>query len=199
MAREATSHPLVVIACRYVEEIAARLSAAGLDYSNGWPLASFLLDLVDATRTVPKDWGEEAALAISGAAYARDGLITRHNAAFLFAEVLDEVVQSLPDARDIGWRLHVACWAADIGSRLPGDFVECGVNRGGTAFTVAKYVKFQNLPKRFYLLDTYCGLVPELLTEEERKAGLDDAYKGAYPDCYETCARLGDASGKSRR
>lgn len=48
-----------------------------------------------------------------------------------------------------------------------------------------RYVKFQNLPKRFYLLDIYCGLVPELLTEEERKAGLDDAYEGAYPDCYE--------------
>ena len=30
----------------------------------------------------------------------------------------------------IEWRVAVCCWAAQHGTRLPGDFVECGVNTG---------------------------------------------------------------------
>lgn len=83
---------------------------------------------------------------------------------------------------DIHWRAFIACWAANKGKRLPGDFVECGVNRGGLAMTVMHYVNFKSLPKKFYLLDTYCGLSKEQISEEERKFGIKP---GGYEECYE--------------
>jgi hypothetical protein len=68
--------------------------------------------------------------------YNQDGLATVHNCDFLndplFQEAyrLGEQTGSWSNPR-IHWRVHVLCWAADIASRLEGDFVECGVNRGG--------------------------------------------------------------------
>jgi len=56
----------------------------------------------------------------------------------------------------------VACWAAQHAKSLPGDFVECGVNRGGMARAVMEYVDFSTIAKKFYLLDTYCGIPDEM-------------------------------------
>jgi hypothetical protein len=36
----------------------------------------------------------------------------------------------------------VACWAAPDAKSIPGDFVECGVNRGGMARAVMECVNF---------------------------------------------------------
>jgi hypothetical protein len=58
---------------------------------------------------------------------------------------------------DPRWRVYTACWAASHAVNLPGDFVECGVNRGGMALTIMEYLNFNSLGKRFFLLDTYCG------------------------------------------
>jgi hypothetical protein len=49
-----------------------------------------------------------------------------------------------------------------------GDFVECGVNRGGLSRAVIHYVDFEKLNKRFWLLDTYEGLVDSLISQDER-------------------------------
>ena len=45
------------------------------------------------------------------------------------------------------------------GGTARGDFVECGVDRGGYSLTVVRYLDFGKLAEAFYLLDTYEGLV----------------------------------------
>ncbi len=94
------------------------------------------------------------------------------------------------DPWDIHWRAYIACWAANKVKDLPGDFVECGVNRGGLAMTVMTYIDFRSLPKCFYLLDTFCGLVEKYISEEERQRGIKP---GGYEECYESvCATFRD-------
>jgi O-methyltransferase len=81
---------------------------------------------------------------------------------------------------DVRWRVHVLCWAANHGKRLGGDFVECGVNRGGNAAAVLHALDFANLTGRyFYLLDTYCGI-----PAEDRHLAMS-AYLHSYRECYE--------------
>lgn len=74
------------------------------------------------------------------------------------------------------WRAYTACWAASYAATLPGDFVECGVNRGGMALTIMEYLDFNASRKRFYLLDTYCGFTEEIQASP--------ANQGQYSDCY---------------
>ncbi|MEE8141803.1 MAG: TylF/MycF/NovP-related O-methyltransferase [Planctomycetota bacterium] len=118
--------------------------------------------------------------------YNRDGLATQHSSDFLQDDHFREAYRLGKEASgydsDLQWRAYIACWAAAKGRRLEGDFVECGVNRGLLARTIIHYVDFERLPKTFYLLDTFHGLVPEQVTDEERKRGVDTHY---YGDCYE--------------
>ena len=95
--------------------------------------------------------------------YNQDGLATRHNCDFindpLFLESykLGESTNSY-DGAQIHWRAYVACWAAKKVIGLEGDFIECGVNKGGLSRTVINYVNFNKLQKKFFLLDTFCGI-----------------------------------------
>src|SRR5262249_15891280 len=69
-----------------------------------------------------------------GATYNNAGLITFHNSDFLNDPLFRESYR-LGKATDswggleIEWRVYVVCWAAAWAKHLPGDFVECGVNR----------------------------------------------------------------------
>jgi hypothetical protein len=101
--------------------------------------------------------------------YDADGLKTWHNADFLNdprfrrAYAAGAATGSWYGG-DVAWRAYVACWAAERAVRMQGDFVECGVYRGGLARTVADYVDFANLTdRRFFLLDTFHGFPPEQL------------------------------------
>ena len=78
------------------------------------------------------------------------------------------------------------CWAAERGANLEGDFVECGVNRGGYALSVIKYVEFEKLSKKFYLLDTYEGLLDQYISAEEQAHGVR---VGEYEPCYDAVVR----------
>jgi O-methyltransferase len=119
--------------------------------------------------------------------YNQDGLATQHNCDFLRDE---KFARSYDLGRSTGswlggepaWRAYVACWAAERASRLEGDFVECGVNRGGFSRTVMEYVHFRSLPKKFYLLDTFSGLVKGCISEAERKRGIKP---GGYEECHD--------------
>jgi O-methyltransferase len=119
--------------------------------------------------------------------YNQDGLATGHHADFLadplFAESyrLGESTGSFRDNR-IQWRAYIACWTASHAKRLEGDFVECGVYRGGLARAIINYVGFQDLPKRFFLCDTYNGLVQSHISDEEKRMGKK---AGGYEDCYD--------------
>jgi hypothetical protein len=102
-----------------------------------------------------------------------DGLATIHNSDFQrdprFTEAYGRGLQtgSWRGTRNL-WRAHVLCWAADCAARLPGDFVECGVFRGGSAAAVIAFVGMEALGKRFYLVDTFSGAASDLWTPEER-------------------------------
>lgn len=114
--------------------------------------------------------------------YMADGLITRHTADFLHDQ---KFLSAYAKGKATGswmrmdprWRVYTACWAASHAVDLPGDFVECGVNRGGMALTIIEYLNFGALAKRFFLLDTYTGF-----PAGSRSAS---ANEGLYTDCYD--------------
>ncbi len=118
--------------------------------------------------------------------YNRDGMATTHNSDFMQDSLFAEAYALGKDTgswgeEDIQWRAYVACWAADKAKSLPGDFVECGVNRGGLSRTVMHYVNFDGLDKTFYLLDTFEGLSEKYISEREKVRGIRP---GGYEECY---------------
>jgi O-methyltransferase len=88
-----------------------------------------------------------------------------------------------PDPQ-IEWRVHVCCWAALHAARLPGDFVECGVNTGLVSLAVCDYIDFNATGKNFWLFDTYRGIPEHQINEREKALGrvADNSW---YPDCFE--------------
>jgi O-methyltransferase len=120
-------------------------------------------------------------------AYLQDGLFTVHNSDFRKDQKFREAYR-LGKAtgswgrQDVEWRAYVCCWAAWSVRNKEGDFVECGVNRGGLSRAVIHYVNFERLNKQFWLLDTYEGLVDRLISEDERRRGI---LPGGYEPCYE--------------
>lgn len=122
--------------------------------------------------------------------YNQDGLATLHNSDFIRdprfsrAYALGKATGSW--GGDPLWRVQVCCWAASVARNLEGDFVECGVNRGGYSRAVIDYVGFDGLGKKFWLLDTFEGLLPDRITEEERKSGIAEY---DYAECYDEVVR----------
>ena len=118
--------------------------------------------------------------------FANDGLATVHNSDFLhdpaFREAyrLGEETGSWQGAH-IEWRAYVVCWAAMKGKSLEGDYVECGVARGGYARAVMEYVGFAGMEKKFWLVDTYRG-TPAQYAES-------DAIAAMYGKCYDDVVR----------
>jgi hypothetical protein len=139
----------------------------------------------EVTRIIKKRFNIDTLPA--GLTYSQDGLYTVHNADFVieprFAQSYQKGKNTLSWGNaDIHWRAYTACWAADKAKKLEGDFVECGVNKGGLAITVLHYAGLQHSDKNFYLLDTFSGLVEEYISEDEKKMGIKP---GNYTDCYE--------------
>ena len=123
--------------------------------------------------------------------YNQDGLATRHNSDFMTEPRFQRAYEAglatgSWGADQIHWRVRVACWAAQKGMGIAGDFVECGVNRGGISRAVMEYLDFRNCDRQFYLLDTFCGLRDEYITEEEKKRGFT---AGGYDECYDEVCR----------
>lgn len=73
-----------------------------------------------------------------------------------------------PEDLRIEWRVYTCCWAAEHALRLPGDFVECGVNTGITSRAVANYVNFSSMKRRLWLIDTFDGIPLDQATKTER-------------------------------
>jgi hypothetical protein len=125
------------------------------------------------------------------ATYNQDGMATTHNADFMEDARFKAAYEAGKATGswtfgDLHWRAYVVCWAADRGASLEGDFVECGVNRGGYALAVINYVDFESSGKTFYLLDTYEGLVERYISPEEKARGVR---VGEYEACYDAVVR----------
>lgn len=81
--------------------------------------------------------------------------------------------------QDLRWRRYTLMTCAARAAALEGDFVECGVERGGGAQSVIAYLGPEAFAgRRFYLFDTFSGLVEEQMTEEERRRS------GRFQDRY---------------
>lgn len=128
---------------------------------------------------------------ISDPSYNEDGLLTYHVCRFTkeprFLQAYNKgaatgALDEHPEHRR--WRTYISCWAAERALLLEGDFVECGVRLGLYSRAIIDYTGFDKKDKHFYLFDTYEGVPERLLTQREKKNGLDNNSL-KYADCYE--------------
>jgi hypothetical protein len=123
--------------------------------------------------------------------YEGDGFATLHRAPFLAdprfrrAYAHAKAIGAWHGA-DIEWRAYTVCWAAQKAAGLEGDFVECGVDRGGFSRVAMDYIGFESLaPRRFFLVDTYAGIPEETLVGDPHR----DLLASHYADTYEQVVR----------
>ncbi len=109
--------------------------------------------------------------------YAQDGLISVHSHEFLrdpgFLRAYARGVEALGGHEDYRWhwRVHVGLWAAATASRVDGDFVECGVNRGFMSSAIMESLDWDRRGRTFWLLDTFAGLDERYVSAEEVERG----------------------------
>ena len=120
------------------------------------------------------------------AAYNQDGLRSIHNHDFMkdaaFCKAYERGCRAASDYR-WHWRVHIGLWAAFTASKLVGDFVECGVNRGFLSSAIMELLGWDSLNRNFYLLDTFAGLDLRYVSDEE---------------CKDSAAKKNEAALKSR-
>ncbi len=123
--------------------------------------------------------------------FEEDGLATSQNRDFIHdprfqrAYALGKQTGSWHN-HELRWRIHVLLWAAASSARLPGAFVECGVNRGGFARSIISYTDFGHLKKDYYLFDTFSGFDSGQLSDAERQT-VAPIYH--YQECYKDVQR----------
>lgn len=72
------------------------------------------------------------------------------------------------NARDgIKWRFHVLVWAARQASKIPGDFVECGVFKGDMSWFVTECADAFGTGRKMYLIDSFDGFDKSLTSAED--------------------------------
>jgi hypothetical protein len=115
---------------------------------------------------------------IQHSTYSQDGLQTNHNHDFMrqpnFGRAYERGVKAVGQDYNWHWRVHVGLWAASAAAKLPGDFVECGVNRGFLSSAIMQYLDWNTQDRLFFLLDTFSGLDLRYVTEEELQKGAVD-------------------------
>ena len=131
--------------------------------------------------------------------YSGDGFMTVHRADFLHDPRFREAYAQAKatgawHGADIEWRAYTVCWAAMKAKGLEGDYVECGVDRGGFSRAAMDYIGFAGLPDRkFYLVDTYAGIPAETLAGDEHREFLSTHYQQTYDDVVRTFAPFPNA------
>jgi hypothetical protein len=130
----------------------------------------------------------------SDSIYNEDGLQTVHGHDFAkarrFIEAYDYAFNATKadPAHHGPWRVHIAMWAANTALRRQGDFVECGTARAFVTTAILKYTNWNETSggRNFYLVDTFEGIVEDLLTDSERAMGAIERhgtrYQNNYPD-----------------
>lgn len=122
--------------------------------------------------------------------YAEDGLISQHVSDFLddprFKTAYQVARADIPWSHpgEIRYRAYIACWAAQRGLALEGDFVECGVATAVLSRTICGYLDFATVNKKFYLYDTFRGIPVSTLTDEQEIDVATRLNKSHYADDY---------------
>lgn len=108
-------------------------------------------------------------------AYDQDGLYSVHNHDFMqdadFQRAYQRGVQAAQTDYAWHWRVHTGLWAARVASRLDGDFVECGVNRGFMSSAIMTALDWNAQGRDFYLLDTFSGIDERYVSQADLAAG----------------------------
>ncbi len=108
--------------------------------------------------------------------YDQDGLSSIHNHEFMvdadFQRAYSRGVQAAGKDYMWHWRVHTGLWAARTAVHLPGDFVECGVNRGFMSSAIMTLLDWDRQGRMFYLLDTFSGVDDRYLSDEDRRTGV---------------------------
>ncbi len=135
---------------------------------------------------------------VNGPSYHSDGMTLLNSSACLADPDISRAYQEslkVGDWRgdgsryDMRWRYYIVCRVAQLAMTVPGDFVECGVYRGGYARAILSYLPFQNSGRRYWMLDTFDGLKSDLVTDAEKDRGILAAY-AHYDECYEDVRRM---------
>lgn len=154
-------------------------------------------DLVYASGKRRRVLADGAVFDLPRLTFEADGLATSHNCDFVFDPRFRKAYAAgahsgqrivAPDSLHIEWRVYVCCWAASYASRIPGDFVECGVSTGIVSLAVCHYVAFEQLAKTFWLFDTFSG-IPEQQAAPEELPLAQSKNRRHYFDSYELVAR----------
>ena len=126
--------------------------------------------------------------------FEKDGLATVHRHDFTSELKFQRAYAASRDAgawigpwgiSDPEWRAHVACWAGEHARQLAGDFVECGVYRGGLSRALVEYIDFASLSERtFWLLDSFEGIPEDQFADGEKVH--DHQYDDTYDDVVRT-------------
>ncbi len=125
--------------------------------------------------------------------YEQDGLRSVHNHDFMrdegFLRSYQRGVVAAGEDYRWHWRVHVGLWAAHTAHMLEGDFVECGVNRGFLSSSIMESLDWDKLGKTFYLLDTFHGLSPSVVSpgmygERELLRNEQNIENGFYTDDF---------------
>jgi hypothetical protein len=110
--------------------------------------------------------------------YDQDGLRSVHNHEFMtdpdFLRAYNRGIKAVGGDYHWHWRVHVGLWAAASAAKLPGDFVECGVNRGFMSSAIMTLLDWDSTGRTFYLLDTFAGLDERYISPEEKAAAIMD-------------------------
>lgn len=113
--------------------------------------------------------------------YDFDGLQTSHNHDFMedagFKDAYQRAMKAAGSDYQIYWRLHIALWAAKTSLKVPGDFIECGVNKGFVSSAVMRCLDWSKVGRNFYLLDTFSGIDDRFVSGVEKDAGALDRNK----------------------
>lgn len=111
-------------------------------------------------------------------------MATCHNADFQKEDRFKAAFARAMERGNLGyaWNTKLACWAAQQALKLEGDFVECGTNRGSLNAAILEYVDWlsQKNDRRFYMFDTFSGLVDSMVSDADM-----GAYNYRYVPCYE--------------
>lgn len=108
--------------------------------------------------------------------YDQDGLRTTHNHEFMhdqdFLRAYARGVQAVGLDYQWHWRVHVGLYAARTAAHLPGDFVECGVNRGFMSSAIMELLDWNQTGRMFFLLDTFAGIDERYISPDEKQQGM---------------------------
>lgn len=110
-------------------------------------------------------------------AYEADGMATIHFSPFMedpeFTRHYDEMASQwfVGYRADVRWRMWLLTRLARQCARLPGNFAEFGVYRGGCAFMILATAGLAP-ERKLYLFDTFAGIPDVHLEDRERSLGL---------------------------